>query len=106
MNSLIDLGATEANILTASARRSASGISSGIATPQRLYIASNYQCITGKMARPTSNRPAGQSSAQIPIPIVISCHRVIASDGTLGGYNRTIALDLQRWLRSPERAQL
>jgi methylated-DNA-[protein]-cysteine S-methyltransferase len=31
-------------------------------------------------------RAAGQANARNPIAIVVPCHRVIAADGTLGGY--------------------
>jgi methylated-DNA-[protein]-cysteine S-methyltransferase len=32
------------------------------------------------------------------VPIIIPCHRVIASDGTLGGYSGGSGLKAKRWL--------
>jgi len=44
----------------------------------------------------TSPRAVGQAVGSNPIPIVIPCHRVIAADGTLGGYSG--GLDMKRAL--------
>lgn len=106
MNRPVNLGATKANISTASACGNGSGISSGITTPRRLYIASTYRRVAREMARPKSNRTVGETSRRNPILIVIPCHRVIAGDGTLGGYCGTIGLDLKRWLLRHEGVQL
>jgi methylated-DNA-[protein]-cysteine S-methyltransferase len=38
----------------------------------------------------------GQALGANPIPILIPCHRVVASDGSLGGYSGGLAL--KRWL--------
>jgi len=57
-----------------------------------------YQRIAQEMHRPKSSRPVGQALASNPIPIVIPCHRVIASDGSLGGYSGGSGLDAKRWL--------
>jgi methylated-DNA-[protein]-cysteine S-methyltransferase len=43
-------------------------------------------------------RPVGGALACNPIPIVIPCHRVVASDGSLGGYSGGSGLDAKRWL--------
>ncbi len=40
------------------------------------------------------------------MPIVIPCHRVVASDGDLGGFCGKAGLDLTRWRRRHEGAQL
>jgi O-6-methylguanine DNA methyltransferase len=32
-------------------------------------------------------RAVGQANGKNPLPIVIPCHRVIAGDGTIGGYS-------------------
>ena len=57
-----------------------------------------YRRIAEAMGRPKSSRPVGQALAHNPIPIVIPCHRVIASDGTLGGYSGGSGLDAKGWL--------
>jgi O-6-methylguanine DNA methyltransferase len=57
-----------------------------------------YQRVAEAMGRPRSSRPVGQALAHNPIPIVIPCHRVIASNGSLGGYSGGSGLDAKRWL--------
>ena len=66
----------------------------------------SYQRIAQEMGRPKSSHPVGQALGRNPIPIVIPCHRVIASDGGLGGYCGTAGLDLKRWLLRHEGVQL
>jgi len=39
-----------------------------------------------KAGNPKAVRAAGTANARNPIPIVIPCHRVLASNGGLGGY--------------------
>ncbi len=39
-----------------------------------------------------SPRAVGQACGSNPLPIVVPCHRVIASDGSLGGYGGGLAL--------------
>ena len=57
-----------------------------------------YQRIAKELGRPRSSRPVGGALARNPIPIVIPCHRVIASDGSLGGYSGGSGLKAKRWL--------
>ena len=57
-----------------------------------------YQRVAREMHRPKSSRPVGQALASNPIPIVIPCHRVIASDGSLGGYSGGSGIEAKRWL--------
>lgn len=45
-------------------------------------------------------RAVGTTMATNPIPIILPCHRVLASDGTLGGYGG--GLDMKRTLLSIE----
>ena len=66
----------------------------------------SYQRVAREMGRPQSSRPVGQALGRNPIPIVIPCHRVIASDGSLGGYCGKTGLDLKRWLLRHEGVQL
>ncbi len=63
-----------------------------------------YQQVAKKMARPKSSRPVGQALGRNPIPIIIPCHRVIASDGSLGGYSGGSGLTAKRWLLQLEGA--
>jgi methylated-DNA-[protein]-cysteine S-methyltransferase len=57
-----------------------------------------YHRIAEELGRPRSSRPVGQALAHNPVPIVIPCHRVIASDGSLGGYSGGSGLEAKRWL--------
>jgi len=44
----------------------------------------------------------GAANGRNPIALVVPCHRVIASDGTLGGYGG--GLEMKRWLLRHERS--
>lgn len=49
----------------------------------------------------SSPRAVGQAVGDNPLPILIPCHRVIAADGSLGGFmhSRTgYSQDIKRWL--------
>jgi methylated-DNA-[protein]-cysteine S-methyltransferase len=63
-----------------------------------------YHRVAEEMGRPKSSRPVGQALARNPVPIIIPCHRVIASDGTLGGYSGGSGLKAKRWLLKLEGA--
>ena len=63
-----------------------------------------YRQVAQEMGRPNSARPVGQALARNPIPIVIPCHRVIASDGSLRGYSGGSGLKAKRWLLRHEGA--
>ncbi len=54
-----------------------------------------YQEIAVAAGRPTAFRAVGQANHANPIPIVIPCHRVISSDGHLGGYGGGLELKEQ-----------
>lgn len=46
----------------------------------------SYREIAERIGRPRAYRAVGQANHQNPIAIVIPCHRVIGSDGTLTGF--------------------
>jgi len=46
----------------------------------------SYQWIAERLGKPKASRAVGNALARNPIPIIIPCHRVVRSDGTLGGY--------------------
>ncbi len=46
-----------------------------------------YAEIAQRIGRPRAYRAVGQALGRNPVPILIPCHRVIATDGSLGGYS-------------------
>ncbi len=46
-----------------------------------------YKWIAEKIGNPSATRAVGQALSKNPIPIVLPCHRIIESDGSLGGYS-------------------
>lgn len=46
----------------------------------------SYQEIAKRAGNKRASRAAGSANAKNPIAIFIPCHRVLATDGTLGGY--------------------
>ena len=53
--------------------------------------------------RPAAVRAAAQACARNAAALFVPCHRVVRTDGTLGGYRW--GLDAKRWLLEHERAQ-
>ncbi len=45
-----------------------------------------YQFIAKQIGKPKAARAVGRALATNPFPLIIPCHRVIRSDGKLGGY--------------------
>lgn len=52
------------------------------------------------IGKPTAFRAVGSANGRNPVPIIVPCHRVLASDGTLGGYS--LGLSMKRRLLSLE----
>lgn len=46
----------------------------------------SYQQLAWSVGKPGAVRAVGQANGQNPIAIVVPCHRVVNSDGKLGGY--------------------
>jgi methylated-DNA-[protein]-cysteine S-methyltransferase len=46
-----------------------------------------YGGLARMLGKPRAARAVGRALATNPVPLVIPCHRVIASDGSLGGYS-------------------
>jgi AraC family transcriptional regulator, regulatory protein of adaptative response / methylated-DNA-[protein]-cysteine methyltransferase len=61
----------------------------------------SYADVARAAARPRAVRAAAQANGANPFAIVIPCHRVVASDGTLGGYGG--GLSRKRWLLDHEK---
>ena len=64
-----------------------------------------YGWLAAEAGSPAAARAAGQAMARNRLPIVVPCHRVIASDGGLGGFGRGKSrLDLKSRLLEIESA--
>ena len=59
-----------------------------------------YGALAAAAGSPAAARAVGQVMGSNPLPIVIPCHRVVASGGTLGGYGSGLAT--KRWLLAHE----
>ncbi|HKI91726.1 MAG TPA: methylated-DNA--[protein]-cysteine S-methyltransferase [Gaiellaceae bacterium] len=46
----------------------------------------SYAELARRIGRPTAVRAVGHANGRNPIPVVVPCHRVVGSDGTLTGY--------------------
>jgi len=60
-----------------------------------------YGWVAKQIGNPRAVRAVGTALGTNPVPLVVPCHRVIHSDGTLGGYGG--GLPLKRWLLRLER---
>ncbi len=60
----------------------------------------SYQYIADQLDNPLSVRAVGMANGRNPIPIIIPCHRVIGSNGSLVGY--ALGIDIKRKLLSLE----
>lgn len=62
----------------------------------------SYRTIAERIGRPKAYRAVGQANHRNPIAIVIPCHRVIGSDGTLTGFGG--GLDTKKFLLKLEQS--
>jgi methylated-DNA-[protein]-cysteine S-methyltransferase len=56
----------------------------------------SYSDIARRIGNPEARRAVGGALGRNPVAIIIPCHRVVASDGSIGGY--TGGLDIKREL--------
>jgi methylated-DNA-[protein]-cysteine S-methyltransferase len=64
----------------------------------------SYGELARRVGNPKAARAVGLANGRNPIAVIVPCHRVIAADGSLGGYGggpdrKTALLDLERALR-------
>ncbi len=62
----------------------------------------SYGALAAQLGCPTAVRAVGAANGANPISVVVPCHRVIGSDGTLTGYGGGI--ERKRWLLEHEGA--
>jgi methylated-DNA-[protein]-cysteine S-methyltransferase len=62
-----------------------------------------YGELARRIGRPAAVRAVGLANGANPVGVVVPCHRVIGSDGSLTGYGGGI--ERKRWLLAHERAR-
>ena len=62
----------------------------------------SYGALAARLGCPTAVRAVGTANGSNPISVVVPCHRVIGSDGSLTGYGGGLAR--KRWLLAHEGA--
>jgi methylated-DNA-[protein]-cysteine S-methyltransferase len=60
----------------------------------------SYNWVARQINRPQASRAVGQALGRNPLPIIVPCHRVITSEGKLGGYGG--GLEMKRYLLNLE----
>jgi len=66
----------------------------------------SYADLAGAAGNPAAVRAAGGAMAHNPMPLVIPCHRVLRSDGSIGGFSSTEGVRQKRRLLALEGAPL
>jgi methylated-DNA-[protein]-cysteine S-methyltransferase len=61
----------------------------------------SYLELARRVGNPKASRAVGSANGQNPVAVIVPCHRVIASDGTLGGFGG--GLDRKEWLLNHEK---
>jgi methylated-DNA-[protein]-cysteine S-methyltransferase len=64
----------------------------------------SYGSLAARVGNPKASRAVGLANGRNPIPLILPCHRVIGSNGSLTGYGG--GLDLKARLLEHERAAL
>lgn len=57
-----------------------------------------YGALARQIGRPLASRAVGQALGRNPVPLVIPCHRVLAGNGSLGGFSAEQGVALKRYL--------
>lgn len=52
----------------------------------------SYAWVANQVGKPKAARAVGQALGSNPLPIIVPCHRVVASDGNLGGFSGGIEM--------------
>ena len=67
-------------------------------------VVHGYRDLARNIGYPGAARAVGQANGANPIPIIIPCHRIIAADGSIGGFSG--GLSIKRALLAVERIEL
>ena len=63
-----------------------------------------YAELAARVGKPAAYRAVAQANAQNPLHVVIPCHRIVNSDGGLGGY--AAGIDRKQWLLEFEKGNM
>lgn len=63
-----------------------------------------YGDVAARLGDPDAARAVGRALAENPFPIVVPCHRIVAADGTLGGFSAPGGVSTKRRLLALEGA--
>lgn len=61
----------------------------------------SYKWIAEQAGSPAGFRAAGQALGKNPLPIIVPCHRVVAADGSVGGFS--CGIEVKQWLLEHEK---
>lgn len=65
--------------------------------------ATSYGRLASAVGKPGSARAIGGAVGANPVPIIVGCHRVLASDGRITGYSGGDGIPTKLWLLGHER---
>ena len=60
----------------------------------------SYAWVAEQIKKPRAARAVGQALSKNPLPVIVPCHRVVTSDGKLGGFSGGV--EMKRYLLSLE----
>ena len=66
----------------------------------------SYSALAKRLGRPAASRAVGNALAKNPLPLIIPCHRIVRSDGTIGGFSAPGGISLKKKMLELERQAL
>ena len=66
----------------------------------------SYRGLAAKAGRPAASRAVGNALAKNPLPLIIPCHRVLRTDGKLGGFSAPGGISLKKKMLTLEQKAL
>ena len=62
----------------------------------------SYGALARAVGRPKAPRAVGVALSRNPCPLVVPCHRIVAGDGSLGGFSASAGVSLKRRMLARE----
>ena len=63
----------------------------------------SYSELAKKAGQPAASRATGTALAKNPLPLIIPCHRIVRSDGKIGGFSAPGGISLKKKMLELER---